>query len=324
MKLVVTGGAGYIGSHFVKYAFKNGIDDILIIDNLSRGNIEAVHSKSEFIKADILSPKITNLLIDYAPDAVIHFASFAYVGESVANPDFYYRNNVAGSINLLQAIKNAGIGKIVFSSTCSLYGNVKNAPITEDIQPNPINPYAKSKYFIENMLRDFDAAYNIKFASLRYFNAAGCDFEGEIGESHNPEPHLIPLVLQTALGERENIRIFGNDYPTKDGTCIRDYIHVNDLAAAHLKALNFLNANNSSEIFNLGTEEGNSVREVIQTAKKITGREIPEIITPRRKGDPAVLIADSTKAKKMLNWHPKFKLNDIISSAWNWFQNRKY
>lgn len=324
MKVLVTGGAGYIGSHVVRMLVKKQFQ-VVVIDNLSRGHIESIPEGVGFEQIDLLDADSLNSAIKKNKiDAVIHFAAFAYVGESVENPGLYYSNNVAGSINLIRALNENGINKIVFSSTCSLYGNPEQVPISENESVKPINPYAKTKYHIENVLSDFDSAYGLKYAALRYFNAAGADFNGEIGESHIPEPHLIPIVLSTALGKREKVFIFGDDYPTKDGTCIRDYIHVNDLADAHIKALEYLNKKNESTVINLGTGDGYSVKEIIENAVRITGRNIKTEITPRREGDPAVLIADNKKAKEALGWNPQHGLEDIISSAWRWHQNPKY
>jgi UDP-glucose 4-epimerase len=258
------------------------------------------------------------------PDAVVHFAAFAYVGESVEHPERYYQNNVVGSFNLIRLCSDNGVKKFVFSSTCSIYGNPVKVPISEDQTSNPINPYANSKLMIEMILKDFEYAFGLKHVALRYFNAAGADPGGIIGESHNPEPHLIPIVLETALGKRDKVRVFGNDYNTPDGTCIRDYIHVNDLADAHLKALEHLNSKNESAIINLGTGSGNSVLEIIEKAKSITKKAIPLEIIDRRAGDPAILVADNKKAKEVLGWSPKFSIDNILESAWLWHQNPKY
>jgi UDP-glucose 4-epimerase len=324
MKVLVTGGAGYIGSHFVKYLIQNG-KDVVVFDNLSRGHIEAIHPKAEFENVDLLdSAKLSSVLKNYDIDACVHFAAFAYVGESVEKPDIYYTNNVVGSLNLIKALTDANVRKFVFSSTCSVYGNDVKIPISESQPTNPINPYAQTKLIIEKILADFENAYGLKYAALRYFNAAGADEEGELGESHDPEPHLIPLVLQTALGKRDKIFIFGNDYPTPDGTCIRDYIHIQDLADAHLRALDYLESEKKSLIVNLGTGEGYSVKEIIEEAKKITGKEIPAEITARRPGDPPMLVADNSKAEKILGWKPKRKINEIITTAWKWHQNPKF
>ncbi len=321
--ILVTGGAGYIGSHFVKYLLNRG-KEVVVFDNLSRGHREAVPEEVPFEKVDILDREgIRKSLSKYDIDAVVHFAAFAYVGESVENPGMYYENNVVGSFNLIDEITKAGIKKFVFSSTCSLYGNPDKVPISEDESVKPINPYAETKLTIEKILRDYDAAYELKYAALRYFNAAGADPEGVIGESHDPEPHLIPIILNTALGLREKVFVFGDDYPTADGTAIRDYIHINDLADAHLRALNFLEKG-ESDIFNLGTGDGNSVMEMIKTSEKVTGKKINFEITGRRAGDPAVLVADNRKAKEVLGWTPKFNLENIIETAWNWHKNKRF
>ena len=322
--ILLTGGAGYIGSHFVKYLIGNG-KDVLVIDNLSRGHMEAVDEKAGFEKVDIMDyDTLLSVMKKYNIDSVVHFAAYAYVGESVENPEMYYSNNVMGSFNLIKAVKECGIKKFVFSSTCSLYGNPYKVPISEDEPVKPINPYAQTKLIIEKILHDFDAAYGLKYVALRYFNAAGADPEGKIGESHMPEPHLIPIVLEAALGKRDKVSIFGDNYETEDGTCIRDYIHVTDLADAHLKALEYLDCYKLSEIFNLGTGSGYSVKEIIKTAEKATGKYLKSEIVNRRAGDPAVLVADNKKAKKILKWVPKYNLEEIINSAWNWHKNPKY
>ncbi len=324
MKFLITGGAGYIGSHIVRQLMERNYD-LIIIDNLSRGHKEAIPSDVVFEEVDLLDyQKLNQTIKKYKIDAVIHFAAFAYVGESVENPELYYTNNVLGSYNLLQSLIENNINKIVFSSTCSLYGNPENIPITENESIKLINPYAKTKYFIEQIMDDFEIAFGMKYISLRYFNAAGASLDGSIGESHNPEPHLIPLVLYTALEKREKVFIFGDDYQTDDGTCIRDYIHVVDLAEAHIKALEYLIQNNKSEIINLGTGKGNSVKEVIAVAEKVTNKKINYEITSRRAGDPAILLADSKKAKQLLGWQPKYNLEDILRTAYNWHLNQRY
>ncbi len=324
MSILVTGGAGYIGSHFVRL-LKSKNFDVVIFDNLSRGHQESIPEGVAFEQVDLLDfGKLTEKLKLYKIDAVVHFAAFAYVGESVTNPRLYYINNVIGSINLLNAITEAGITKVVFSSTCSLYGNPEIVPISEAETIKPINPYAKTKHIIENVLADYDTAYGLKYVALRYFNAAGCSFDGSIGESHEPETHLIPLVIDTALGKRQSVSVFGDDYPTPDGTCLRDYIHVDDLGEAHLKALEYLNAGNSSDVFNLGTGDGNSVKEIIKTVEKISGKKVEHKISARREGDPAVLVADNKKAADVLGWLPKYKLEDIIKSALQWHAAPKY
>ncbi len=324
MKVLVTGGAGYIGSHFVKILTKEKIDCV-VLDNLSRGHKEAVPSNVPLEVIDLLDiHALEDLFKKYSFDSIVHFAAFAYVGESVENPILYYQNNVVGSFNLIRAAVEAEIKNFVFSSTCSLYGNPSEVPISEELPTNPINPYAQTKLTIENMLRDFEEAYGIKSVCLRYFNAAGADFLAEIGESHDPEPHLIPIVINTALGLREKVFVFGDDYETKDGTCIRDYIHINDLGDAHLKALNYLYNGGVSEIINLGTGEGNSVKEIIDAAEKISGKEIKREIVGRRPGDPAVLIADNKKAKKILGWEPRYDLHQTISSAHKWHSSKRF
>jgi UDP-glucose 4-epimerase len=324
LKVLVTGGAGYIGSHFVQILTQENVDCV-VLDNLSRGHKEAVPSNVELVEADLLDAEsLSALFAKDSFDSIVHFAAFAYVGESVENPILYYQNNVIGSFNLIRAAIEANIKHFVFSSTCSLYGNPSKVPISEEFPTNPINPYAQTKLTIENMLRDFEEAYGIKSVCLRYFNAAGADFSGRIGESHDPEPHLIPIVINTALGLREKVLIFGDDYETKDGTCIRDYIHINDLGDAHLKALQYLHNGGISEIINLGTGEGNSVKEIIDTAERIIGKEIKKEIVGRRPGDPAILIADNNKAKKILGWEPKYDLNQTISSAYKWHSSKRF
>ncbi|GBD89917.1 UDP-glucose 4-epimerase [bacterium BMS3Abin04] len=324
MNILVIGGAGYIGSHFVKLLLQQNIN-VVVLDNLSRGHKEAVPKFANFINADILDyQKLLEVFPQIKVDAIVHFAAFAYVGESVENPSIYYTNNVVGSLNLIKAAVENKIKKFVFSSTCSVYGNPDNIPILETESTKPINPYAETKLTIEHILRDFDTAYNLKYVALRYFNAAGASFDSSIGESHNPEPHLIPLVLKTAMGEREKIFVFGDDYNTPDGTCIRDYIHVNDLADAHLKAIEYLNRIKKSDVFNLGTGIGNSVKEVIQVSEKVTNCKMNFEVVSRRAGDPAILVADNTKAKKVLGWKPQYDLNDIIDSAYKWHKDQKF
>ena len=324
MRILVTGGAGYIGSHFVRMVSKDN-DEVIVADNLSRGHQESIPNGVQFEKVDIRdAEKISEVIRKYSPEAVVHFAAFAYVGESVEHPELYYQNNVVGSYNLIRAASENKVKYFVFSSTCSVYGNPAKVPISEETQTNPINPYANTKLMIEMMLKDFQSAYGMKYVSLRYFNAAGADDSGEIGESHNPEPHLIPIVLEAANGKREKVSVFGNDYKTPDGTCIRDYIHVNDLNDAHVKALGFLAKGNESTIINLGTGAGNSVMEIIKTAESITGKKIEFKISERRKGDPAILVADNAKAIKVLSWKPKYTIDDIIRTAWSWHQNPKY
>ncbi|MEI7811732.1 MAG: UDP-glucose 4-epimerase GalE [Ignavibacteria bacterium] len=323
MNILVTGGAGYIGSHTVRLLLGRG-HNVIVFDNLSRGHIESVPQNVRFEKVDMLdSGGLKAAMAKYEIDAAIHFAAFAYVGESVENPGLYYTNNVTGSINLINALKENNVGRIVFSSTCSLYGNPENVPVSETESLKPINPYAKTKFMIEHVLSDFKTSFGLKYVALRYFNAAGADFSGEIGESHQPEPHLIPIVLQTALGQREKVMVFGDDYPTADGTCIRDYIHVNDLAGAHLLALEYLDENDSA-VINLGTGTGYSVKEIIGKAREITGCEIKVEIAERRAGDPASLIADNKLARSLLGWIPKYGLTEVIASAYKWHLNPNY
>lgn len=324
MAVLVTGGAGYIGSHVVRLLLKKGYE-VIILDNLSRGHKASLPPNVIFEEVDLLDKeKVSEVIQKHNIESVIHFAALAYVGESVEDPEIYYRNNVSGSFNLINALKEKGVKNFVFSSTCSLYGNPLTIPISEEETTKPINPYAKTKLMIEQILADYETAYGMKYVALRYFNAAGASVSGEIGESHFPEPHLIPLVLFTALGKRESISVYGDDYLTPDGTCIRDYIHVEDLADAHVKALEYINSGNSSQIINLGTGDGNSVKEVISVAEEVTGKKIKLVIAPRRAGDPAVLVADNKKAKEVLGWNPKFNLKDIVQTAWRWHQNPKY
>jgi UDP-glucose 4-epimerase len=324
MKILVTGGAGYIGSHTVRKLLKEKYEAV-IFDNLSRGHIESVPDSVPFENVDLR--EIDELRIafrKYKIDAIIHFAAFSYVGESVENPELYYENNVIGSSNLINVAVENGIKYFVFSSTCSVYGNPEIIPIPETHPTNPINPYAETKLKIEKLLDESDKSEGMKYIALRYFNAAGDSDDSSIGESHNPEPHIIPRVLFSALGKLEKLQIYGNDYPTKDGTCIRDYIHVNDLADAHIKALEYLVMENKSDVFNIGTGEGYSVNEIIEKAKLISGVDIKTEYTERRPGDPAVLVADNQKAKAILNWIPKYDLNKIIKTAWKWHKNTKF
>jgi UDP-glucose 4-epimerase len=324
MQILVTGGAGYIGSHVVKSLLKKG-HQVVIFDNLSRGHIESIPAAVQFEKVDLLNyNQLTSSLKKYKIDAVIHFAAFAYVGESVVNPQLYYNNNLVGSFNLLNALKENSINRIVFSSTCSVYGNPIKIPISEDESTKPINPYAWTKLTIEQILKDYDTAFGFRFISLRYFNAAGASSDCTIGESHNPEPHLIPNVLSSTFANKNKLQIFGNDYPTHDGTCIRDYIHVEDLADAHVKALKYVKFENKSDIINLGTGKGNSVKEVINVVEEVTGRKVNSTIVKRREGDPAILVADNKKAKDILGWGPKYDIKGIIKTAWQWYQNPKY
>ena len=316
--VLVTGGAGYIGAHACKALAIGGYTPVTY-DNLVNGHRQAV-KWGPLEEGDIGDRgRLEAVLRKYDPAAVMHFAAYAYVGESVQNPAKYYRNNVAGTLSLLESMKSCDIDKIIFSSTCATYGKPEQIPIGEDHPQNPINPYGRSKLMIEWILQDFAAAYDFKFVSLRYFNAAGADPDTEIGEDHDPETHLIPLVLDVARGKRAHLDIYGTDYETADGTCIRDYIHVTDLADAHLLALEYLRDGGESNVFNLGNGNGFSVREVIAAAGELTGCDIPCVESERRPGDPPVLIGSSDKIRKTLSWNPVFnELEAIIETAWRW------
>ena len=324
MKILVTGGAGYIGSHFVKLLLSCGHTPI-VLDNLSRGHKESVPENVALEVVDLLNySAVSDVVKKHKPEAIVHFAAFAYVGESVEHPEMYYQNNVIGSFNLIRTAAENNIKKFVFSSTCSIYGNPVKVPISEEQKSNPINPYANTKLIIEMLLKDFETAYGLKHIALRYFNAAGADPSGLIGESHFPEPHIIPIVFEAALGKRQKVLVFGNDYDTPDKTCIRDYIHILDLADAHLKALDYLDSGNESAVINLGTGSGNSVLEIIEKAKLICKKDIPFEITGRRAGDPAILVADNKKANKLLGWSPKYSIEEILETAWRWHKAPKY
>lgn len=322
MKVLVLGGAGYIGSHTVKALCEENID-VVVADNLVTGHIEAVDSRAKFYKGDIRDINfLDDLFSKEKIDAVIHFAAYSLVGESVTDPLKYYDNNLCGTKVLLESMVKNNVDKIVFSSTAATYGEPENIPILESDRTEPTNPYGETKLSMEKMFKWTANAHGLRFVSLRYFNACGADESGKIGEAHNPETHLIPIILQVPNGQREFVSIFGNDYPTKDGTCIRDYIHVTDLAQAHNLAVKYLMNGGNSDIFNLGNGVGFSVREVIETARKVTGHPIPVKDVERRAGDPAQLIASSEKAKKVLGWKPEHdSLEEIIASAWNWHKN---
>jgi len=322
MKILVTGGAGYIGAHTCKLLAARGRTPVCY-DNLVYGHRYAVQW-GPLEEGDLLDrSRLDEVLERHRPEAVVHFAAFTYVGESVENPGKYYRNNVVGTLNLLEAMRDRQIRRIVFSSTCATYGEPEQIPITEDHPQSPINPYGASKWMIERMLSDFEAAHGMKSAALRYFNAAGADPDAEIGEDHDPETHLIPLVLDVALGRRKEISIFGDDYDTPDGTCIRDYIHVTDLAEAHLRALDHLEKEGESLRLNLGNGQGYSVREVIEVAERVTGRSIRTRVTERRPGDPPRLVGDASRARETLGWKPDYPaLETIVRHAWVWQQKR--
>ena len=320
MKILVLGGAGYIGSHTV-YELTDAGEDVVIIDNLETGYKEAVHPKAKFYQGDLRDRAFVDSVLDQETgiDAVIHFAANSLVGESMTNPLKYYDNNLCGTKTMLESMVAHGIDKIVFSSTAATYGEPEKTPILETDRTEPTNTYRETKLSMEKMFKWVGKAHGLRFVSLRYFNACGAHKSGEIGEAHNPETHLIPLILQVPNGKREAISIFGTDYPTKDGTCVRDYIHVTDLAQAHILAVKYLMEGNESDIFNLGNGIGFTVKEVIETAKEVTQKPIKAVEEGRRAGDPAVLIASSEKAKKVLGWKPEHAdLHEIIESAWKW------
>ena len=324
MNVLVCGGAGYIGSHTVYELIERG-HSVVVVDSLIKGHKAAVHNDAKFYLGDIRDEDFMDRVFkENNIDDVIDFAAFSLVGESVNEPFKYYENNVYGTLKLLEAMERAGVKKIVFSSTAATYGEPENDIIVESDKTNPTNPYGETKLTVEKMLKWADNAYGIKFVALRYFNAAGAHISGKIGEDHSPETHLIPIILQTALGQREKMFIFGDDYDTPDGTCVRDYIHVTDLADAHIKALEKLFKTNESGIYNLGNGKGFSVKEVIEKAKKVTGKDFKVEIEARRNGDPSTLIASSEKAIKELGWKPKFNtLDKIIETAWNWHKDHK-
>ena len=319
MRLLVLGGAGYIGSHTALELIKKG-HEVIVVDNLVTGYEKAVPDKAVFYQGDIRNLEfLDNLFKTEKIDAVIHFAAYSLVGESVTNPLKYYDNNLYGTKVLLEAMIKNNVNKIVFSSTAATYGEPENIPILESDRTCPTNPYGETKLAMEKMFHWASKAHGLNYVSLRYFNACGADATGQIGEAHNPESHLIPLVLQVPNGKRESVSIYGTDYDTPDGTCIRDYIHVTDLAKAHILAVEYLARGGESDIFNLGNGVGYSVREVIETARSVTGHPIPATEVPRRAGDPARLVASGEKAKKVLGWEPEIKkLDDIIASAWKW------
>ncbi len=322
MSILVLGGAGYIGSHTVKKLIEQG-ENVVIADNLQTGHMDAVNPKAKFYKGDIRDRAFLDTLMNAEDiEAVIHFAANSLVGESMEKPLKYYDNNLYGTMVLLEAMVDHKIDKIVFSSTAATYGEPESIPIKEEDKTSPTNTYGETKLAMEKMFKWTNNAGGPRFVSLRYFNACGADASGEIGEDHSPETHLIPLILQVPLGKREKIMIFGDDYLTKDGTCVRDYVHVDDLAVAHAKALDYLRDGGRSDIFNLGNGVGFTVKEVIETARDVTGHPIPAEVQGRRAGDPAVLVASSDKARSVLGWKPeKADLDTIIGSAWNWHQS---
>ncbi|URJ44267.1 UDP-glucose 4-epimerase GalE [Paenibacillus polymyxa] len=324
MAILVTGGAGYIGSHTVAELLDLG-EEVVVLDNLQTGHKAALLG-GKLYEGDLRDKELlSKLFSENSIDAVIHFAANSLVGESMQNPGKYYDNNVFGTLSLLEAMKDAGVRRIVFSSTAATYGEPEKVPIEEGDRTEPTNVYGETKLMMERMMSWFDKVLGIKYVSLRYFNAAGAHESGKIGEDHRPESHLIPLVLQTALKQRPHIAVFGEDYTTPDGTCVRDYIHVSDLADAHVRAVNYLREGNDSNVFNLGNGQGFSVKEVIETARKVTGLDIPVVTEPRRAGDPAILVASSDKARSVLGWSPaRTQLEDIISGAWGWHQSHPH
>jgi UDP-glucose-4-epimerase GalE len=321
MVVLVIGGAGYIGSHTARALNRLGHTP-LIYDKLSTG-YDSLSKGFELVKGDILD-QATLLPVLRRVDAVMHFAAHAYVGESVTNPRKYFHNNVEGGLSLMNAAVDAGVKKIIFSSTCAVYGEPSRVPISEKTVRQPVNPYGVSKLFFEHALEAYGRAYDLPFAILRYFNAAGADESGEIGELHQPETHLIPLALEAAAGIGPELQVFGSDYPTLDGTCIRDYIHVNDLAEAHVKALDHLQAGKPSFAANLGTGRGHSVREVVTTVEEVTGNSVPLRLCPRRVGDPPALVADPSFAESLLQWKAERSLRESVSTAWNWMERRRH
>jgi UDP-glucose 4-epimerase len=322
MNVLVAGGAGYIGSHAVKQLIEAG-HRVVVVDNLDRGHRRAVHPDAVFCKLDLAeTAALADVFRQHRVDCVMHFAALTYVGESVAEPLRYYWNNTAGTMSLLEAMRASGVRRLVFSSTAAVYGEPEQTPIVETDPMRPINPYGRSKRFVERILEDHVAAdKQFAFVALRYFNVAGAAADGSLGEDHDPETHLVPLVLMSALGRREKLTVFGADYPTPDGTCIRDYIHVEDLCAAHITAMEALRPGDA-RFYNLGIGRGYSVKEVLEAAERVTGVEIPVAQGERRPGDPAVLFADSRKVQAELGWSPRYDdVDQIVATAWNWFKN---
>jgi UDP-glucose 4-epimerase len=322
--ILVTGGAGYIGSHYVLYERERG-NEVVVLDNMVYGHKEAVLD-TPLVIGDLGDRAVLDkLFADYKVDAVVHFAAFASVGESVAHPERYYNNNVKATLNLLDTMRDHNIRYFVFSSSCATYGNPQYVPMDEKHPQNPINPYGESKFICEKIMQAYDHAHGLRFGSLRYFNAAGADPDGRIGESHDPETHIIPNILQAAQGKKDGVTLFGTDYDTPDGTCIRDYIHILDLAQAHSLVLEKMKAGGDSGFYNLGSETGYSVKEVIGICEKVTGKKIPVKTGDRRPGDPPRLVASAAKAKAELGWKPRFgELEETVSTAWNWEQHRRY
>jgi UDP-glucose 4-epimerase len=322
-KVLVCGGAGYIGSHMVKMLHHNGYE-VVTFDNLSTGHRHAV-KWGQFVQGDLLNPDDLEALFQaHKFDSVMHFSARSLVAESMENPALYYRNNVIGTLNLLEQMRTSSVKKLIFSSTAATYGNPVSDRIDETHPQVPINPYGQSKLMVEQALRDYSRAYGIDSVSLRYFNAAGCDRDGELGEEHSPETHLIPNILRAAAGEKGYaLKIFGDDYATPDGTCIRDYIHVEDLCHAHIKALEYLSHNRGAHAFNLGNGSGFSILQILESAQRIVGREIPYTVDGRRPGDPAILVAEAGRAMKALQWRPGYtSIDTIVETVWEWFQKK--
>ncbi|MBC1292194.1 UDP-glucose 4-epimerase GalE [Listeria booriae] len=319
MSILVLGGAGYVGSHAVDQLVDKGYK-VAVVDNLQTGHVESLHKDAVFYQGDIRDKAfMQDVFKKENIEGVIHFAANSLVGESVEMPLEYFNNNVYGTQVTLEVMEEFGVKNIVFSSSAATYGEPEVIPITEDAPTNPESPYGETKLMMEKILKWCDKAYDTRFVALRYFNVAGAKFDGSIGEDHNPESHLVPIILQTALGQRSELSIFGDDYPTEDGTCIRDYVHVVDLIDAHILALEYLKDGGESNIFNLGSSQGFSVKEMLEAARNVTGKEIPAKIVPRRAGDPSTLIASSDKAQQVLKWNPQFTdVKKIIEDAWNW------
>lgn len=321
MNILVTGGAGYIGSHTVRLLEKSGCK-VVVYDNLVTGHRDSVKN-SLFVKGDIFdSQLLADTIKRYSIDAVVHFAAYSLVGVSMVKPRNYYHNNVVGTLNLLDVMLAHGVNKLVFSSTAAVYGEPEHSPITEEAMKNPTNVYGRTKLMMETVMADYSRVYDLNYIALRYFNACGADEAGDIGEDHQPETHLIPLVLKACLGKTGSLKIFGDDYPTKDGTCVRDYIHVTDLAQAHALALQALDNGHGSDVYNLGNGNGFTVKEIIAAAESVTGLVAPKEIAPRRAGDPAILVAGSGKIRQALGWQPQYTdIQEIIATAWRWHKD---
>lgn len=322
MTVLVLGGAGYIGSHCVDQLVEKGYD-VCVVDNLMTGHQKAISEKARFYKGDIRDKTfLTDVFEKEKIEAVVHFAAFSLVGESVEQPLKYFNNNVYGMQILLEVMQEKGVKTIIFSSTAATFGEPEENPITETTPTNPKNPYGESKLMMEKMMKWAHLAYGINYVALRYFNVAGAKLDASIGEDHHPETHLLPIILQVAQGKRKEMKIFGDDYPTPDGTCIRDYVHVVDLIQAHIKALEYLKDGGESTVFNLGSSEGFSVKQMVEAARRVTGKEIPAVVAPRRAGDPSVLVASSKKARDVLGWNPEYtNVDTIIQTAWAWHQS---